>query len=230
MKLLALLPARGGSKRLPGKNVRFLGGKPLITWSLDVVKGLPEIADILVTTDDEQIAQIARAWGAMVPWLRPAALATDEATSADACIHALDWYESVHGPVDGILLLQPTSPFRGRANVIRGIDLFRSHQQRRVVAISPAESHPMWCFKLEGERALPFIEGKGLQTRSQDLPPAYVVNGALYLISPQDLRGSGSFYSPDMVPMTIENSAQSIDIDTERDWKVAEAILAEGLE
>ena len=224
MKILALITARGGSKRIPGKNIRPLGGRPLIVWSIDVAKGIPEICDILVSTDDATIANVARNAGALVPWLRPEELASDTATSVDVALHALDWYESENGTVDGLLLLQPTSPFRSRDTVLRGIRQFRLHQQRLVVGISLAESHPMWCFQVDGETMRPFIEGGSL-LRSQDLPPAYVDNGVFYLLTPNDLRRSKSFHSDDMIPLEIEKPEESIDIDTEWDWKMAEAVF-----
>lgn len=100
MRILALITARGGSKRLPGKNIRVLGGKPMIAWSIDVARGTPEICDILVTTDDPAIATVCAEAGALVPWLRPAELATDTASSVDAALHALDCYEAEKGVVD----------------------------------------------------------------------------------------------------------------------------------
>lgn len=224
MRILVLITARGGSKRLPGKNIRVLGGKPLIVWSIDAVKGLPECCDILVSTDDEKIAEVARNSGALVPWLRPTELSTDTASSVDVCLHALDWYEQHHGKVDGLLLLQPTSPFRTRRTVIHGLELFRKNKFP-VMGFSPAESHPMWCFKLEGNTLSPFIDASGLKLRSQDLPPAYVANGAFYLIAPQDLRSLKTFYSENMVPLLMEDSEESIDIDTEWDWFLSETIL-----
>ncbi len=225
MRILALITARGGSKRVPGKNIRPLGGRPLIVWSIDVAKRIPEICDILISTDDAAIAEVARNAGALVPWLRPAELASDTATSVDVALHALDWYESERGAVDGLLLLQPTSPFRSRDTVLRGIGQFRLHQHRPVVGIFLAESHPMWCFQVVGETMRPFIDGGGLHLRSQDLPPAYVVNGAFYLLTPDDLRRSKSFYSDEMTPLVIEKPEESIDIDTEWDWKMAEMVL-----
>lgn len=222
MKILVLITARGGSKRLPGKNVRSLGGKPLIVWSIDVVKGLPDICDILVSTDDPAIAEVARNAGAHVPWLRPAEFATDTASSVDVALHALDWYETENGSVDGLMLLQPTSPFRTRKTVSRGIDLFRQYDHRPVIGVSPAASHPMWCFKVEGAAMRPFIDGGGLHLRSQDLPLAYVVNGAFYLIAPHDLRQHQSFFTDATTPLIVERPKEAIDIDTEWDWRMAE--------
>lgn len=226
MRILALITARAGSKRLPGKNLRPLGGSPLIVWSIDVAKGIHEICDILVSTDNAAIAEVARNAGALVPWLRPAALATDTASSVDVCLHALDRYESENGKVDGLLLLQPTSPFRSRGTVLRGIELFRVHQHCPVLGISRAESHPMWCFQIEGKTMRPFMDDGGLHLRSQDLPLAYVVNGALYLIAPEDLRKLRSFYCDDMVPLVIDEPKECIDIDTEWDWTMAEAAIS----
>ena len=127
MKILALILARGGSKRLPGKNIRILGGKPLIVWSLDVAQDIAEICTTLVSTDDLEIAKVCKEAGALVPWLRPAELSTDTAGSVDAALHALDWYEKEYGMVDGILLLQPTSPFRTKETVRKGIELFKEN-------------------------------------------------------------------------------------------------------
>lgn len=224
MKILALIPARGGSKRIPGKNIRPLGGRPLITWSLNVAKEILEICDILVSTDDPAIAEVAHNSGALVPWLRPVELATDTALSVDVALHALDWYEGEKGAVDGLLLLQPTSPFRRRETIDRGIHLFRQHNHRSVIGVSPADSHPMWCFKIEGTTMMPFVEG-GLHLRSQDLPPAYAINGAFYLIKPSELRRHRSFCNDTTIPLIIDHPEESIDIDTEWDWKIAEAFL-----
>lgn len=224
MRLLALVPARGASKRLPGKNIRPFGGKPLIIWSIDVAKGIQEICDILVSTDEPAIADIARKSAAFVPWLRPSELATDNSTAVDVALHALDWYEREKGTIDGLMLLQPTSPCRSRETVLRGIELFRQHR-RPIVGLSPVHAHPMWCFQVDGDVMRPFVEGGGLHMRSQDLPPAYLVNGAFYLIAPEDLRQRRSFYSDTMVPLVIEDRAVSIDIDTEWDWNLSEAAL-----
>jgi CMP-N,N'-diacetyllegionaminic acid synthase len=226
LRILALITARGGSKRIPEKNIRVLGAKPLIVWSIEVVKGIAEICDVLVSTDDSTIAEISRNAGALVPWLRPADLATDTASSIDVCLHALHWYEGENGKLDGLLLLQPTSPFRSRESVVRGIDLFRLKNFRPVLGVSPAASHPMWCFQIQGETLRPFIGGTGFELRSQDLPAAYVVSGAFYLVSPEKFRRLRSFIADDAIPLVIEDPWENIDIDSESDWKMAEVFLA----
>lgn len=225
MKILALIPARGGSKRLPGKNIRVLGGKPLIVWSIDVAKDIPEICDILVTTDDPEIAAVCTAAGALVPWLRPAELATDAASSVDAALHALNWYEKERGSVDGVLLLQPTSPFRAKETVRRGIELFRQNGHVAVLGVSPTPAHPMWTLRMEGDSLVPFMPDHEFGTRSQDLPLAYVVNGSFYLIRPAELRAQGSFFATKMKALLVESSFEALDIDTAWDWLLAESAL-----
>jgi CMP-N,N'-diacetyllegionaminic acid synthase len=225
MRILALIPARGGSKRLPGKNKRPLGGKPLIVWSIDVAKDVPQICDILVSTDDPEIAAVARATGALAPWLRPSELASDTATSVDVALHALHWYESKRGKLDGLLLLQPTSPSRQRETIERGIGLFSEGGRRPVVGVSRTHSHPLLCFRIEGEVLKPYVESEGVSLRSQDLPEAYRVNGAFYLIAPSELIRGKSFFPDGAVPLVVNSQKESLDIDTEFDWRCAEACL-----
>lgn len=224
LTILAVVTARGGSKRLPGKNLRPLGGRPLIVWSIEIVKGLDTIVDTLVSTDDPTIAAVAGEAGALVPWLRPAELASDTSSSVDVCLHALDWYEEHRRPVDGLLLLQPTSPFRRRETVERGIALFASNERRPILGVGVAASHPMHCFRLEGQALRPYIDG-GTQHRTQDLATAYVLNGGFYLIGPRDLRERRAFYAQDALALVSFHAEESIDIDTEWDWQVAEAML-----
>jgi len=225
MKILAIVPARGGSKRLPGKNIKLLGGKPLINWTIEIARGIPEICETLVSTDDPAIALVAKEAGANVPWLRPEALSTDQATSVEVALHALDWYESEKGVVDGLLLLQPTSPFRTQAKIRLGIELFKSHSHRAVIGVSPVRDHPMWAFKIDNGLLVPFIESHGFGTRSQDLQPAFVANGGFYLITPDELRKSKTFVNVEQVPLVGESNIESLDIDTELDFKLAEYFL-----
>jgi CMP-N,N'-diacetyllegionaminic acid synthase len=226
VRILALIPARGGSKRLPGKNIRLLGGKPLIAWSIDVAKDIPEICEILISTDDPAIASVCKDRGTSVPWLRPSELATDTASSVDVALHALDWYESKNGIVDGILLLQPTSPFRTKTTIKRGIELFIKYDQQPVLGVSPTHAHPMWTFKMEGDYLVPFVKVNDQKSCSKELPLAYVVNGSFYLVTPRDLRDSRSFRAERSIPLMIDSPNEAIDIDTEWDWCIAESVLA----
>lgn len=222
MKILALIPARGGSKRLPGKNIRQLDGKPLIEWSIRVAQAVPEISDVLVSTDDINIAEVAKKSGAMVPWLRPAELATDTATSSDVALHALDYYERKFGRVDGLLLLQPTSPFRTKETVVRGVQLFEVQQRRRVIGVSPVKMNPIWNFKIDNELLKPLTDNNNSQHLSQNVSKIYAPNGSFYLIAPDDLRADRSFYGGEMAPLVIDRMWESLDIDTEEDWQWAE--------
>lgn len=222
-RLLAIVPARGGSKRLPRKNVLRLGGKPLIGWTIDAARDSGCFVDVLVSTDDEEIAAAARAHGALVPWLRPAKLATDTARSIDVVLHALDWYERAHGAVGGSMLLQPTSPFRTVATIRAAAARFRDlGADAPVVGVSPSETHPAWTFSLEGSRMRPFCGWDSLALRSQDLPPAYALNGSIYVSTPARLRATASFYADDMHALVMTDRAECQDIDTAEDWQRAE--------
>ena len=225
MKILALIAARGGSKRLPGKNIRLLGGKPLIVWSIDVARDIPEICDILVSTDSPAISEICKDAGIVVPWLRPVKLATDKASSVDVALHALEWYEAEKGEIDGLLLLQPSSPFRTKETVQRGIELFRKHNYKSVLGVSATHEHPMWALKMKGDYLIPFIQEHGLESRSKDLPPAYAVNGNFYLISPAELRACRSFVGKNTIPLFSDSPKEAIDIDTEWDFFIAEKVV-----
>lgn len=224
MRVLALILARAGSKRLPGKNGLMLGSKPLIRWSLDVAREVPAIGEILVSTDDEEVAALCRDAGALVPWLRPAELATDTSSSLDAVFHALDWYERERGAVDGVLLLQPTSPFRTVESVNAGIDLFVKSGGKSVIGVSPSPAHPMWTFRIEQERLVPFVGEGGLRMRSQDLAPAFVVNGSFYLATPASLHRNKSFFGEESLPLLIESPEEALDIDTPWDFQIAQQI------
>jgi CMP-N,N'-diacetyllegionaminic acid synthase len=225
MRILALVPARGGSKRLPGKNIRILGGKPMIFWSIDVAKEIAQICDILVSTDDPAIAALGVGAGAYVPWLRPKELASDTTSSVDVALHALDFYEAEKGAVDGLLLLQPTSPFREKGSVLKGIELFKKNLNSPVISVSETHVHPMWTLKIDGGFVVPFLERHGLDSRSQDLPKGYAINGCLYLISPTDLRAERSFINSKTVPLLIESQKEALDIDTEIDYELAKVLF-----
>ena len=226
MKILGLIPARGGSKRLPSKNKMYLGEKPLINWSIESANGITEICDLLVSTDDPEIASIAKKAGAFVPWLRPSNLATDEATSVDVALHALNWYEKEFFSIDGLLLLQPTSPFRRKNTIQNGINLFGKFNKKPVIGVSPSQSHPEWAFKEQGDFIVPFLKNHKITARSQELTPSFTPNGLLYLASPEYLRVEHSFSGNSAIPCHTSSIKESIDIDTYSDFEFAQHMLS----
>lgn len=218
MKILVLIAARGGTKRLPGKNIKLLGGRPLIVWSIDIAKNIPYVCDILVSTDDPSTSLISLEAGALVPWLRPRDLATDDSTSADVALHALQWYESERGAVDGVMLLQPTSPYRKIETILEGIKLF-ARQRRSVVAVSEVKVHPARCFSIQAHGISLY-----LSTSNKTQESAYAVNGSLYLISPGELRKNRSFFSSTSHPLIVNSPREALDIDDDFDWWLAERL------
>lgn len=224
MKILAIIPARGGSKRLPGKNVRPLDGLPLIAWTLRAARQSGVFHDILVSTDTEDIAETARAHGGRVPWLRPPELAQDASSAVDVLLHAVQAWEAGAGErADAVCLLQPTSPFRKPASLRLAAQQFAAAGGQSVIGVSPAASHPYWCMRLSADGHLqPFEAEDGLTRRSQELPPVYEINGLLYLVNRDFLLAEHSLYTKPMLPAIITDPVESLDIDTPFDWAVAE--------
>ncbi|MBV6285938.1 cytidylyltransferase domain-containing protein [Pseudomonas aegrilactucae] len=221
MKILAIIPARGGSKRLPGKNIKLLDGRPLIAWTVEAALQSKVFVETIVSTDDPAIARVAQGFGAHVPGLRPAHLATDTAGSVEVVLQVLDDYEARHGEVEGVMLLQPTSPFRTVASIRQAVALFEGSNRRPVVSVCSATAHPAWSFKLEGDSLEPFLGWEQLTHRSQDLQPAFALNGSIYLISPGTLRQQRRFVGPGVLPLVIAEPIESLDIDTPDDWELA---------
>lgn len=225
MKILAIVPARGGSKRLPGKNIKVLGGRPLIAWTIEAALQSGVVTDVVISTDDLAIADVARAFGGNVLSMRPAHLATDTAGSFDVVVQVLDEYEAVHGAVEAVMLLQPTSPFRSAESIRRAVVQFQQDVSRSVVSVTAASSHPAWCFRLDGDTMTPFLGWESLSRRSQDLEPAYTLDGSIYLLAPDVLREQKRFVGPGTVPLVMTDSRESLDIDTPEDWDIAVRLL-----
>ena len=221
MRILALIPARAGSKRLPGKNLLKVGGKSLIARAIDVAGQIPEICDILVSTDGDDIADAARSAGALVPWLRPSELSFDDAPSMGFVLHALNWYESEKGPIDGLLLLQPTSPFRTKETIQAGIDLFRSGSGKSVISVSPCHFQTTWLFNIEDGLLQHLNPNEIVGSQNEESKEIHIVNGAFYLASPEQLRLQNSFLTEPTIPLVIDSKRESLDIDTEFDYKMA---------
>lgn len=231
MKVLAVVPARAGSKRIRNKNLRQLGGKPLLAWTIAAAIESGVCDEIVVSTDGEDIANAAVAAGAAVHGLRPAELSGDEATSVAVAEYELDRAACRGHRPDALLWLQPTSPFRRPQTIRDAVELFARHGgRRRVVSVSPSPVHPSWCYLPDGDLLRPAMKDEPLEAHSQDLLPAYVLNGAVYLASPEQLLREASFLGDGFVPVVMESARESIDIDTSDDWRLAERFAETALQ
>ena len=226
-KILAVIPARGGSKGLPKKNIRVLGDKPLIAWSIEAGKRSRYIDSITISTDSQEIAAIAKQWGGNVPFLRPEELATDTAKGIDAILHAIHWHRDNGEPFDLVLVLQPTSPLRTADHIDRAIELLFEKNAGAIVSVCPVDHHPWWCNSLpEDGRMKGFLRPEILNTNRQELPPFYRLNGAVYVADIDFLEATHSFISDETFAYVMA-AESSIDIDSDFDFKLAELLLSE---
>ncbi|ASS73952.1 acylneuraminate cytidylyltransferase [Tumebacillus algifaecis] len=219
-RVLAVIPARGGSKGVPRKNIRNLAGKPLLAWAVEAGQASQYIDRVILSSEDEEIIAVAKEWGCDVPFIRPQELATDETPGIDPILHAL---EELPG-YDYVVLLQPTSPLRTTADIDSCIEqLVRADAPCCVTVTEPAKS-PYWMYTLQEDgRMEPLIPGD-TATRRQDLPPVFALNGAVYIAKTEWLKETKSFLAAG-VTAHVMPSERSFDIDTEIDLFLAEALL-----
>jgi len=225
---LYIIPARGGSKGIPHKNIKLLHGRPLIAYAIDTAQALAsDSSRIILSTDDEEIAASAESLGLPVPYRRPSQLATDTAGSREVIIDAMDWADARGIAYDCVVLLQPTSPMRTTDDVQACLCLY-SPDIDMVVSVTEAQSNPYYnCFETDSETGYLMIsKGDGLYTRRQDAPEAYEYNGAVYVINPASIRRMAIGRFPRRVPYCMPRS-RSIDLDTSLDWIVAEHLMNE---
>ena len=220
-RTLAIIPARGKSKCLPRKNVKLLAGKPLIVYSIEAAKQSKYIDKVIVSTDDKEIAEIAKTHGIEVID-RPTELARDDSPVIDAVFHALGSLKSSYIP-DVIVLLQPTSPLRNSQDVDNAIELFLKKECESVVGVIEDIS-PYWSFKMENSYLKPIFGKKYLKKRRQDLPKLYLPNGAIFISTPSMLKKYRSFYCKKTIPYVMPME-RSIDIDTDIDFILAEIMI-----
>jgi N-acylneuraminate cytidylyltransferase len=230
VKVLGIIPARGGSKSVPRKNIRLLGGKPLLEWTLDAVRSSKRLTRAVVSTEDEEIATIARGLGADVPFLRPAELATDGALSIPVMQHALHVVEQMEQdtPYDAVVMLQPTAPFRLAADIDGAIDLFEATAADSVISVANVDGHHPARMKYLDEGRLidpPFCEAYENQPR-QELRPMYIKNGAIY-VTRRSVLLAGSFKGTDCRAWVMP-ADRSANIDSLADFRYAECIAREG--
>lgn len=227
MNPLFLIPARGGSKGVPGKNIRLLAGRPIIVHTIEqALKVADSSGNVVVSTDSSDIAEVSRNAGARVPFLRPANLATDTSGSREVMLHAWDFFREHGEAFDCIVLLQPTSPLRNPSDIRRAVELYESNRPDMVVSVRGARSNPYYnAFECDEKGYLRISKGDGLLTRRQDAPPVWEFDGSIYVINPEALRSAPSLARMErIVPLPVDGPW--IDIDTELDFLVAEHLIS----
>lgn len=226
MKILVVIPARGGSKGIPRKNIKPFGGKPLIYYTIDIARAIVPDEDICVSTDDDEIIQVVENYGLKVPFKRPEALATDTAGTYEVLLHALDFYEMQGNHYDALVLLQNTSPFRTAEHVKEALKLY-TPEVDMVVSVKECAANPYYCvFEEDGEGYLHVCKGDGNIFRRQDAPKVYEYNGAIYIMNVEVLKTTHMHKMQKRVKYVMDERS-SFDLDTMNDWMIAEMIKKE---
>jgi N-acylneuraminate cytidylyltransferase len=223
--VLIIIPARGGSKGIPHKNIKMLNGKPLIYYAIDTARAITSDENICVSTDDIEIKSVVESYGLKVPFLRPVELSTDTAGTYEVLIHAVDYHEKLGKHYDKVLLLQTTSPFRTAEQVKEALQLFDKVNADMVVSVKECPVNPYYnVFEEDKDGYLHISKGAGNIFRRQDAPKVYEYNGAIYIMDAKTLKNTHMHHMVKRVKY-IMNAQSSMDLDTMQDWNMAEMII-----
>ena len=228
MRVLGLIPARGGSRGIPRKNVRLLAGRPLLHYTAETALAARRLSRVVVSTDDLEIAQVAAECGVEVPFLRPGALAGHETPTLPVVQHALTWLERNGDRFDAVCILQPTSPFRTTREIDDCIDLLEASGADTVMTMAPVpcEYNPHWVYVMDANGCLGLVTGAPAPiTRRQDLPAAFHRDGSVYVSRYQVIAGTNSLYGACIRGCVVEAEGR-VNLDTLEDWHHAERIAA----
>ncbi len=222
-RYLAVIPARAGSKGLPGKNLLPLGGKPLIAWSIEAALASCYLDQVIVSSEDAEILTTAREWGAATPFVRPAELAEDDTPGIDVVLHACQ----VLTGYDYVVLLQPTSPLRTAGDIDQAIERNEECGAPACVSVTKADKSPYWMYYLnDAGHMTPVMDVGQRPSLRQALPDAHALNGAVYVARIDWLCRTRSFLTPETVAYVMPRE-RSVDIDTDLDFKMAEALMVD---
>ena len=227
MRILGVIPARGGSKGVPRKNIKLLGDKPLIAYTIEAALQ-SQLTKVIVSTDDEEIAEVSRQYGAEVPFMRPAELASDTSSSIDVVLHTLTEVEDDMNDYEAVMLLQPTTPFRTYKDINECINKFNNSDSDSLISVRevPHEFNPHWVFEEKSIGFLSIATGeKEIIKRRQDLPRAYYRDGAIYMVNSMVLKEKKTLYG-ETISYWINKSQEFVNIDTMEDWVKAERIIS----
>ncbi len=230
MNVLGIIPARGGSKGVPRKNIRELLGKPLLAYTVECALKSTRLSCVVLSTDDKEIAAIGRGLGADVPFLRPAELADDAAPTYPVVMHAVQYLEGHGRSFDAVCLLQPTNPLRQPADIDACIELLENTGADSVISVLPVphQYNPRWVYLKNGEGDLVLSTGESAPiARRQDLPAAFHRDGSVYVTRTEALRRDGNLYGTHVRGYLIDRE-RSVNIDTPEDWDIAERMLLTG--
>lgn len=227
MRVLAIIPARGGSKGIPGKNIKVLGNKPLIAYTIEAAQQATGLSRVILSSDDEAIISLSKSLGLEVPFVRPAALATDEVGSLEVVQHALRFFIENNEFFDAVCLLQPTTPFRTKDEIDRAIETFCNGQYDALVSVRkvPKTFNPHWVFEADNAGLLHIATGeKEIIKRRQDLPQAYYRDGSIYITKSEVILQQNSLYGNRLGYIVSDNQTY-VNLDTMDDWEQAEKLL-----
>lgn len=224
--MIALIPARGGSKGLPGKNIKDLNGKPLIAYTIEAALQAKHITEVIVSTDSEEIAAVAKEYGANVPFLRPSDLAGDNSKAIDAYLYTIERLIAEYNKtIEHFVVLLPTSPLRSSKNIDEAIELFWDKQADSVISLTASEHPPTWYKTINASGIVSdFFENSDNSLNRQEVKETYIPNGAIYVFNYLFLRESLNYYS-DKTYAYIMDTRCSIDIDTQLDFEFAEFLM-----
>ncbi|WP_407377390.1 cytidylyltransferase domain-containing protein [Methanobrevibacter sp.] len=223
MDIISIIPARGGSKGIPRKNIKLLNGKPLIYYSIEASKSCNFISKTFVSTEDDEISEISKKLGSQVI-KRPLNLANDKSSSIDVIFHVLDYLEDKNSLPEIFVLLQPTSPLRTSKDITNAIELFKSNECDSLVSVSELNHQSLLNFSLNEGYLVQNTEKEFFNSRRQDLPTYYVLNGAIYITTPDFIRKNKSFYGDRTIPYLMPKE-RSIDLDTPLDFKIVDFLM-----
>jgi CMP-N,N'-diacetyllegionaminic acid synthase len=229
-RILAVITARGGSKGVPRKNVLPLGGKPLLAWTAEAALSSNRLDRVILSTDDQEIADIGKSYGLDIPFERPSELAGDTSHHPEVMIHATRFVREEQGDdFDVVMCLQPTVPFRKPKHIDEAIDVFLESKADSLISLKAQDYPPWWFFKLDGDRICPAIEYKSgvnvFNMERQQFDKVYRPNGAIYITWTKSLEMNNRIVDPSDCAYYIMSEADSVDIDTVEDFARAEAML-----
>ena len=224
--MIAIIPARGGSKGLPGKNIKPLSGKPMIGYTIEAAIESNQFSDIILSTDDSKIADVAKSFGAKIPFLRPKELAGDTSSAIDTYIYTIENLNNeLNHSVTEFVVLQPTSPLRTSRDIVKAVKLFKEKDADSVISVSEAAHPPVWAKKIREDGVLVnYFESNLHNKNRQEIHTAYMPNGAIFIFNYEKLKSGYGYYFNKTYPYIMPKE-RSVDVDDQLDFDVAEFLI-----